>query len=104
MIRALLFLVLAYFFVGGHGNAISVQDRHPLVGEVTFEYKFGQVSLPKNSRVFDLPGDHDVTRQERVVCFCIDPADSAQFRPLTRMPQRVFSYRGPDVAFGCCRT
>ena len=35
---------------------------------------------------------------------CIAPADSAQFRRLTRMPQQVFSFRGPDVAFGCCRS
>ena len=33
---------------------------------------------------------------------CNDPAVSAQVRPLMRMPQRVFSYRGPDVAVGGC--
>ena len=36
--------------------------------------------------------------------FCNDPAKPAQVRPLKQMLQRVFSFRGPDVADGCCRS
>jgi hypothetical protein len=35
---------------------------------------------------------------------CIDPAESAQVKPLMRMPQRGFSCRAPDVGAGCCRS
>ena len=40
----------------------------------------------------------------RGVLACIDPAESAQVKPLMRMPQRVFSCPAPDAGVGCCRS
>jgi hypothetical protein len=35
---------------------------------------------------------------------CIDPAESAQVKPLMHMPQRAFSCPAPDVGVGCCKS
>jgi hypothetical protein len=35
---------------------------------------------------------------------CIDPAESAQFKPLMRMPQQGFSCPAPDGGGGSCRS
>lgn len=35
---------------------------------------------------------------------CIDPAESAQVKPLMHMPQLAFSYPASDVGVGCCRS
>jgi integrase/recombinase XerD len=41
---------------------------------------------------------------QTVVNLCIDPAESAQVKPLKRMPRRGFSCRAPDAGVGCCRS
>lgn len=41
-------------------------------------------------------------KEHRVYGYCIDPAVSAQVRPLMQMPQREFSCSAPDAdADGC---
>lgn len=62
--------------------------------------------LPRHIRKSGRVGFVDVAAGEAnaTAIVCIDPAESAQVKPLMRMPQRGFSCPAPDAGDGGCRS
>ena len=83
-------------------SAITVENPRER-SEKTFRAlvdSIGKVGLKKPITVARV--DEEAGVSYRLVC--IDPAESAQVKPLMRMPQRGFSCPAPDVGVGCCRS